>query len=89
MCLMQYIAQDHCTNYRADIETETYLKHCQTFKMECFVKRIMCECSCTNRNFSGLGSGTFVELQHFNKDFVKSTRKRDPGETFWSFFSYS
>ena len=46
MCLMQYIAKDHCTNYREVIESEAYLEYCQTFKMDCFEKRIMPEYRC-------------------------------------------
>ena len=30
MRLMQYIADDHCSNYWAVIETKTYSEHCQT-----------------------------------------------------------
>ena len=46
---------NHCTNYWVVIETEAYLGHCQTFKMERFAKRIMPECSRATRNFSGQG----------------------------------
>ena len=30
--------------------------------------------------------GGFVELGHFDKHFVKNTRKKGPRETFWCFF---
>ena len=53
MCLMQYIALDHCTTYCAVTETEKYSEHCQKFKIERFTKRIMPECRCTTKNFSG------------------------------------
>ena len=36
----------------------------------------MPECRCAIRSFSGKWRGRFVELEHFNKDFVKNTRKR-------------
>ena len=44
MCLMQYIAKGHCTNYLEVIETDAYSEHCQTFKMERFAERILSEC---------------------------------------------
>ena len=54
-------------------------EHYQIFKMECFAKRIMPECRCTTRTFSGQGGGgRFVELGHFDKDFVKNIRKKAP-----------
>ena len=33
------------------------------------------------------GRGGFVELGHFDKLFVKNTKKRSRSEKFWSFFS--
>ena len=66
------------------IETGTYSEHCQTFKMKRFAKRIMPECRHTKRNFQGRGG--FVELEHFDKHFVKNTRKKPRRETFWIFF---
>ena len=53
--------------------------HHQTFEMDRFTKTIMPEWVRT-RNFSGQGGGgrRFLELGHFNKNFVKNTRKRDP-----------
>ena len=50
----------------------TYSKHCQTFKMEHFVKIIMPECWYATRNFSEQEEG-LVELGHFDKCFVKNT----------------
>ena len=48
-----------------------------TFKMERFPKRIMPEWRCGTRIFSEQRGGErFVELGHFDKDFVKNTRKR-------------
>ena len=35
----------------------------------------------------GKGKGGFVELDHFDKLFVKNTKKRSRKEKFWSFFS--
>ena len=46
--------------------------HCQTFKIMHFAKRIMPECRCTTRNFSGQEEG-FVERRHFDKHFIKNT----------------
>ena len=53
-----------------------YLRHCQKFKIESIWKRIMSECMYPIKNFQG--RGCFVELGHFNKHFVKNTRKKDP-----------
>ena len=39
------------------METETLKEHYQPFKMERFAKRIMSECTCATRNFSGQGRG--------------------------------
>ena len=36
---------------------KTYSEHCQTFKMESFTKRMMPECRCATRSFSGQGRG--------------------------------
>ena len=47
----------------------------QTFKMERFAKRIITECWCATRNYSGQGG--FVELKHFDKDFVKNTTEKE------------
>ena len=58
--------------------TEQLSRHCQTYKMKRFAKRIMVECGCSTKRFSGeTGAGrSFVKLGHFDKDFVKDTRKR-------------
>ena len=46
--------------------------------MKRFAKRIMPECGWSTKSFSGeTGAGrSFVKLGHFDKDFVKDTRKR-------------
>ena len=42
---------------------------------------------CTARNFSGEDGGSCVELDHFDKHFVKNARKRSPpGNYFGVFF---
>ena len=69
-----------------------YSEHCQTFKVECFAKQIMPECRYATRNFSGQGRGVgewgrFVELGHFDKGFVKNTRKRGPTGKHFGIFS--
>ena len=51
-----------------------------------FVKRIMPEYSCATINFSGQWRG-FVELGHFDKCFVKNTRKRGPVRKHFGVFS--
>ena len=48
-----------------------YSKHCGTFKMERFAKRIMPDCSWATRNFSWQGGRRL--------DFTKNTRKRGLG----------
>ena len=84
-CQIQYKAWSHCTIHWVVIETETYSEHCQTFTMECFAKRTMPELKCTTRNFLGHW-GKIVYLEHFDKHFVKNTRKRGPkGKYFWNF----
>ena len=55
---------------------KTYSEHCVTFKMEHFAKRIMPECQYATRIFQH--SGCFIELGHFDKHFVKNTRKKRP-----------
>ena len=39
------------------LSRQTYSEHFQIFKFERFAKRIMPECRCTTRNFSGQGGG--------------------------------
>ena len=48
-------------------------KTLKTSKMDCFAKKTMPEWRCATRYFSGQGD---VELGHFDKHFVKNTRKR-------------
>ena len=43
----------------------------------------MPECRHIKRNFQGRGG--FVELEYFDKHFVKNTRKKPCRETFWIF----
>ena len=57
-------------------DRETYSKCYQAFKMDSFAKRIIPRCRCATRTFQGKGSGRFAELEHFDKDFVKNTKKR-------------
>ena len=71
--LMQYIASVHCTNYWAVIKTDVF-RHCQTFKMEHFAKRIMPEWRHASRNCSGQGGS--VKLRHFDKHFIKTQEKK-------------
>ena len=81
MCLMQYIAEGHCTNYWAVTQTETYSGHCQTFKMERSAKKIM---PVQPKNFQGReGCGT----GYIDKHFVRNTRKRNPAWKHFGLFS--
>ena len=52
------------------METETYSEHYQTFKMQRFAKRIMTECRSATEIFRAREMGMFVELGHFDKDFL-------------------
>ena len=83
MCLIQYIASGHCTNYWAVIETDAYSEHCQSFKIERFARRILLEYRCTTKLFQARAG--FVELGQFIKHFVKSTSKKlhSHKTTFW------
>ena len=57
---------------------QTYLEHCQMSKMERFVKRIMPKSAARYQKFCRAwrgGVGVVVELGHFDKHFVKNTRK--------------
>ena len=49
----------HSIQITEQLLRQTYSEHCQTFKMEHSVKRIMPECRCATRNFSGQGSWGF------------------------------
>ena len=66
-----------CSTYHKVTESieqlprQTYSEHCQTFKIKRFAKRIMPECRCATRNFSGQEEG-FVKLGHFDKHFTKN-----------------
>ena len=72
-------------------DRETYSEHCQTFKMERFAKRIMPECRCATRLFSGQWgwggwgvSGTRALRYRFRH---KHQKKRSRRVIFWSLFS--
>ena len=86
MCLMQYIAQGHCTNCWAVIEIDTYSEHCQTFKMERFAERIIPKCTCTTRYVSGQKGEGFVALGDFDNHFVKTPRKWGSAENILGIF---
>ena len=84
MCLMQYIAKGHCTNYCAVIEIERRIqnttKHLRWSALQNnkIIIIIIPECRGATQNFSGQGGGGgfwLVELGHFDKDFLKNTRK--------------
>ena len=48
----------------------------------------MPECKCETRTFPGQRGGRFVELRHFDKDFVEKTKKEAPqGNILEVFFS--
>ena len=47
----------------------------------------MPECKCETRKFSGQGGGRFVELGHFDKDFVEKTKKEAPQGNILEVFS--
>ena len=67
-----------------------YSKHCQAFKMERFAKRIMPDCRCTTRHFSGQGLGEVCGTSGIQYRFLQKHQKKKPGrETFKSLFSYS
>ena len=77
LCLIQHIASGHSTDYCTVIETELYSEHHQTFKVEHFAKIRMPEYRCTTSNSQGRGG--FVELGHFDKHFIKNTKKDPTG----------
>ena len=74
MCLMQYITSLYklLSSYR-DRGIQNTVKH---LRWSVFQKRTMLEGRCATRNFSG--GGRFVKLGHFDKHFIKNTRKRGP-----------
>ena len=57
--------------FTEQLPRQTYSKHCQKFQIKRFAKRIMPECRCATRNFSGQEEG-FVELGHVDKHFIKN-----------------
>ena len=57
ICLMWYIASGHCSKCWVVNKTETYSEHSQTFKMECFAKRILLEYRSTTEIFLDKCSG--------------------------------
>ena len=75
MCLMQYITSLYklLSSYR-----DRYSEHCQTFKMECFSKKNNAWGQMCNQKLFRTGGGRFVKLGHFDKHFIKNTRKRGP-----------
>ena len=60
------------TEFTEQLRRQMYSKHCQIFRIKRFAKRIMPECRCATRNFSGQEE-SFVELGHFDKHFIKNT----------------
>ena len=73
VCLMWYIAQGHCTNYRAVIKTELYSEDCETFKVGIFAKRIVPECWHAIKRFQS--SVGLMGLGSFNKFSSKTKQK--------------
>ena len=58
-------------------------EHCQTFKMECFAKRIIPKCRCATRNISE--QGRFHVTKSFQYTFCQKHKKKRPQrETFSS-----
>ena len=53
--------------------------------MECFAKRIMTECRCTTKKFSG--QGRFPGTRTFHQKKKKKTRKEVPTGKYFGFFS--
>ena len=53
MCLMRKVT----VQITEQLSRQTYSEHCQTFNLERFAKRIMSECWCATRNFSGEREG--------------------------------
>ena len=59
----------------------------QEFKMERFAKKIIPDCRCATRKFQCRGGGMLVELEHFEKHFIKNTRKRGTAGKHFGVFS--
>ena len=81
MCLMQYIHKVtvHITE---QLPRQRRIQNtCQTFKMERFAKNIM-----SAEAQPEIFQGRFVELEHFDKQFLKNTRKRAPQGSILEFF---
>ena len=70
---MWYIAQGHCTNYRAVIETELHSEDCETFKLGLFATRIVPECWHALKRFQGRVG--FMGLGSFNNFSSKTKQK--------------
>ena len=67
---MQYIAYKVTVQITEQLSTrQTYSEQCQTIKMKSFAKRQV----------------VFVKVGHFDKHFLKNTKKRPRSETFWGF----
>ena len=70
------------------LSRQAYSGHCQTFKIERFAKRIMPECTCVGTQPEIFQSrGSFMELGHFDKHFVKNTRKKCLAVKYFRVFS--
>ena len=67
------------TKYKVTVQViyqlsrQAYSEYCQTFKMKRFTKKIMWRCA--TKYFQG--SGGFVELGHFDKPFVKTSKPQE------------
>ena len=60
-------------NLLSSYQDKGITEHRQTFKIKCFVKRIVPERRCTTRSFQSKGG--FVELGYFDKDCIRNTSK--------------
>ena len=79
MCLMQYVAQGHCTSYWAAFETEAYSEDCQTFKMELFVKKNNTWVQAHNQKFFSSGEVSWNEGTSINISSKTQERKAPQG----------
>ena len=70
------------TEFTEQLPRQTYSECCQTFKIKHFAKRIMLECRCATRNFSGQEE-EFVELGHFDKHFIKNINRKPKSGNFF------
>ena len=75
-------SKGHCTNYWEVIEIDTYSGDGQTFKMARFAKRIMPDCRCATRNFSGQEVGEICGTRplryRFRQKHQKKWSRREP-----------